>query len=177
MRKRRSLDCRQFLHVVRYDHARHRAFGDSNPQSAVNQVAGLRRHHAGVHIASSHILEEVLKIDLLLVVAAKGSARLLPDDGEDGLVVETGIVEPVQKMDRSGAGRGHADTNFAGPFGVGAGHEGGFFFVPGLDKFDWIFCVAPKGCYKAANTVSGETVDTSYVPLLEAGQNKISDIF
>ena len=60
--------------------------------------------HDRVHIFVSDILEERLQVDLLLVVAAQGRPRLLTDDGDDRLMIELGIVQSIQEMNRAGSG-------------------------------------------------------------------------
>ena len=165
-----------FLDVVGDDEAGDGALALGDAHAAVDEVAGLRRRHAGVHVAAGDVLEEVLQVDFLLVVAADRRARLLADDGEDRLVVEAGIVKPVQEMDRAGTGGGQADADLAGPFGVGAGHEGRFLLVPGLDEFDRVLPVAAEGRDDAADAVAGEAVDALDAPFLEAGENEIGDL-
>src|SRR5690606_40480336 len=59
------------------------------------------------------VLEQRLEVDLLLVAAAHGAAGGLPDDGHDGHVVEFGVVEPVEQVDRAGPGGGGADADAA----------------------------------------------------------------
>ena len=90
-------------------------------------------------VAISHelvgdVLEERDQVDLLLVAAAERRARLLADDRDDRLVVELGVVEAVQQMDRARAGRGHADADLAGELGMAAGHEGRHLLVADLDQ-------------------------------------------
>jgi hypothetical protein len=58
------------------------------------------------------------QVRLLLCAAADASERLLTDDRNDGLMVELGVVEPVQQVNRSQIARRDADANGAGELAV-----------------------------------------------------------
>jgi len=60
-------------------------------------------HHRHLHELVGDILEQALKVDLLLVVPAESGSGLLADDRQDRLVVELGVVQPVQQMGRAGS--------------------------------------------------------------------------
>jgi hypothetical protein len=53
-------------------------------------------------------------------------------------VVELGVVEPVEQVDRAGTGGGQADADLAGDLGVGAGGEGGDLLVADLDELELV---------------------------------------
>ncbi len=46
-----------------------------------------------------HVLEEADQIDLLLIVAAQGAARLLANQGDHRLMIELGVVQAIQQVD------------------------------------------------------------------------------
>lgn len=98
MSTRRNLDSNLFLEIVRHDHSRDRALGQRNPASAIDQVSHLRRFGRHVHVLAGDVLVQADQIDLLLVVAAEPGPRLLTDDRHHRLMVELGVVEPVQQV-------------------------------------------------------------------------------
>ncbi len=62
------------------------------------------------------------------------NARLLTDDRHDRLVVELGVIQAVEQVDRAGAGGRQADPDLAGELGVRAGHERGHLLMADLDE-------------------------------------------
>ena len=93
--------------------------------------------------------------------------HLLADDGEDGGVVHFGVVEAVEEMDCAGAAGGEADADFAGEFGVGAGHEGGHFLVADLDEA-WIIFGALESAHDSVDAIAGIAVDAVDAPAFES---------
>jgi hypothetical protein len=71
------------------------------------------------------VLEEVVQVDLLLVVAAERRGGGLPHDGHHGLVVHSGVVQPVEEVDRPGAGSGQTHPGLADEVGMRSCHERG----------------------------------------------------
>ena len=123
---------RHQLQIVRQDHASYRATAARNAHGAVDQVSHLRRNAGSGHEVGSHILEQGLQIDLLLVVRADGGACLLPDDGDNRHVIHLRVVQPGQQMDCARAGGCVAEADLAGEFGVTRGHEGSHLLVAHL---------------------------------------------
>ena len=123
------LDRVHLLHVVRHDDAGDGALGQRDADRAVDQVADLRGVASHLHVLVRHVLEQREQVDLLLVVAAERRARLLADDRDDRLVVELGVVEAVQQVDRARARGREADADLAGELRVAAGHERGHLLV------------------------------------------------
>ena len=130
------------LHVVRHDHAGHGALGQGDAHGAVDQMAHLRRRRAHLHVLAGHVLEQAEQIDFLLVVATERRPLLLADDRDHRRVVEPGVVQAVQEMDRARAGGRHAHARLAGELGMGAGHERGDFFAGHLDELEAILGAA-----------------------------------
>ena len=98
----RRLLVRGLLHVVGDDHAGHRARGLGHAHGAVDEVRRLLGHHAGLDELGGDVLEQRVEVDLLLVVAAQRHALLLADDRDHRLLVELGVVQPVEQVDRAG---------------------------------------------------------------------------
>ena len=65
-------------------------------------MTDLRRRAGRLHVFAGDVLEEHLQVDLLLIAAADRAAGLLPDDRHHRLMIEPGVVEPVEKMDAPG---------------------------------------------------------------------------
>jgi hypothetical protein len=100
-------------------------------------------------------------------VAAERRARLLSSYGQDRHVVEARIVKAGNQMRGAGAGRRDADTELAGKFGVGRGHEGGHFFVACLNKLN-LAVGALQRTEHAVDPVSGITENFCDAPRMEA---------
>jgi hypothetical protein len=82
-------------------------------------------------------------------------------------VIELGIVEAVEQVDRAGAGGGEADAGLAGELGVRAGHEGRHLFVADLDESHGL--VRPvDGAHDSVDAVARIAVDALHAPLAEA---------
>ena len=66
-------------------------------------MADARRAGHGLHVVAGDVLEQALKVDILLIVAAQCHPRLLADDGDDRLVVELGVIETVEQVHGPGS--------------------------------------------------------------------------
>jgi hypothetical protein len=171
---RRDFDRLQFLDVVGNDDAGHAAQGLRDAHRAVYRMAHLFRHGHHVHVLVRHVLEQRDQVHFLLVVAADRHARRLADDGHYRLVVQLGVVEPVQQMDRPRARGRETYPDFAGELRVRAGHEGRAFLVPHLDEFDQLR-MAVQRAHDAVDAVAGITVDSLHAPPGEAVDHEIAD--
>ena len=163
---RRRLDGVELLHVVGHDDAGHRALVDGDAHGAVHHVAHLRRHGDRLHVFGGDVLEQALQVDLLLVVAAERRARLLADDGDHRLVVRLRVVEPVEQVDRAGAGGRHAHADLAGELRVAAGHERGQFLVARLDELHLV-AGAVERAHQPVDAVARIAEDTTHAPLAQ----------
>ena len=99
-------------------------------------MPGLLRRHAVLHELRAHVLDEDLKVDLLLVVAAKRHPLLLADDRHDGLAVELRVVQAVEEKDRAGTRRRHAHADLVSQLGVRGRRERGDLLATSLDELD-----------------------------------------
>src|SRR5439155_26192415 len=91
-----------------------------------------------VPVVGRQVLQERAEVALLLVVAGESHWRMLADDRHDRLMVEVRVVETVEEMDRTGAGRCETDADLAGPLRVRACHEGGHLLVARLDELQLV---------------------------------------
>ena len=89
-------------------------------------------------------LNRAEQVDLLLVRAAHRAAVGLADDRDHRHVVELGVVQPVEQVDRAGSRGGRADPDPAGELGVADGLERGHLLVPGLDELRLVRRPGPR---------------------------------
>src|SRR2546423_1584030 len=140
----------------------------------VHEVPGLRGLHAGAD-EDRHVLEEGLEIDLLLVVGPQRHPLLLPHDGEHRLVIQLGVVQPVQEVDGSGTRRRDAYADVVRELGVSAGHERGHLLVAGLDELRALRFGAIERTEEAVDAVSGVSEHAVHAPFTEAFEDEITD--
>ncbi len=93
----------------------------------------------------------------------------LPDDGHHRHVVQHGVIEAVEQVDRAGARRGHADPDLAGELGVAHRLEGGHLLVAGLDELRLGVGPAPRP-EQPVDPVPGVAEDLIDAPFLESLQ-------
>ena len=127
-----------------------------------------------VHVLAGHVLEQRDQVDLLLIVAAERGALLLADDRDHRLMVELGVVEAVQEVDRAGARGRHADAGLAGELGVGAGHEGRDLLVRHLDELEPVL-VPLERAEDAVDAVARVAVDALDAPGGQPLQHEVAD--
>ena len=108
-------------------------------------------------------------------MASEGRAGLLTDDRHDRLVVELGVVEAVQEMDRSRPRRRQAHADLIRPLGVRAGHQGGRLLVADLDELDALLG-ALQGAHDPVDAIAGIAVDAVDAPLGEPLNEEIGDV-
>src|SRR5690606_5621981 len=90
------------------------------------------------------------------------------------LVVQFGIIQPVEQVDGPRAGGGQANTHRSGEFGVGASHEGRHFLMARLDKRK--VAVAIKCAQQSVYAVARVAEDSINTPCLESVDQKVTYI-
>ncbi len=133
---RRVLREVRLLHVVRHDHARGARGGERGADGVVEHERQLLGGVHGLDVLAAHVLEQRREVDLLEVAAAERGGHDLPDDRDDGLAVELGVVEPGQEVDRPGALGREADADPAAVLRVPGRHERGHLLVPRGHELD-----------------------------------------
>ena len=78
-------------------------------------------------------------------------------------MIEFGVVESVEKMDRSRPGGRVAKTDLAGEFRMGRSHEGRHFFMTDLDVFHEVLCLLQRHV-QTADAIAGIAVDALQSP-------------
>ena len=166
----------ELLNIAGQDDARRHPMSQRNAECAIDHVAklGRDRHHLDVFVGD--ILEERQQIDLLLKLASQGTARLLPADRHDWLVIGLGVVKARQQMNCSGPGCAEADADLIGELGMPAGHERRGFFVPRLNEPDRV-AGTTEGAHHAIDAVTGITIDPRDAPRLQTLDQKVADGF
>jgi hypothetical protein len=86
-------------------------------------------------------------------------------------VVEFGVVEPVHKVDGTGAGGGHAHSYLIRKLSVSSGREGRQFLVGCLDELDAVLDLV-EGAEHRVDAVAGVAVDAFHAPLVQALQHE-----
>ena len=89
-------------------------------------------------------------------------------------MVELGVVEAVQEMDRPWAGGSDAAADLVRELGVPAGHERGHLLVARLDELGVIICAVERA-EEAVDPVPRVAVDAVDPPLAQALQNEIGN--
>ena len=95
---------------------------------------------------------------------AHGPHEGLADDGHHRLMVQLGVVQPVQQVDRPRPRGGHAHPDLAGELGVPARHERRHLLMAGLDEPQLVL-VAAQRAEDPVDPVAGEAVDGVDPPL------------
>ncbi len=115
-------------------------------------------------VVDADVDEQLVEFHVLLRVRVDKIVELQAGDGQHGLAVELCVVEAVEEMDAAGPGSGKADAEPAGPFGIGAGHEGGRLLVADLHEPDLVL-LRPECLHDAVDTVSGHSEDGIDAPI------------
>jgi len=113
--------------------------------------------------------------DLLVVAARLRGLGGVPEEGDDGLVVQLGVVEPVEGVDGAGpAGDRAAADRRAAVLDVGARGERGGLLMADLHELG----VVPlgQGGEDAADAVPGVAVEAVHAPRCEAVQHVLGDV-
>ena len=127
-----------------------------------------------MHIVVADVLEQGAEIDLLLVGAPQRGPARLADDGHDRHVVEQGVIQAVEQVDRAGARGGRAHADLARELGVSDRLEGGHLLVAGLDERRLVPGPAPGG-QQPVDPVPGVREHPLDAPLPQAGQQHVAD--
>ena len=92
-----------------------------------------------------------------------------PDQRDDRNVVQLGVVEAVEQVDRARSAGGRAHPDLTRELGVADRFEGGHLLVPGLHELRIV--VRPRPCrQQPVDPVTRVTEDLLHVPLAQAGE-------
>ncbi len=163
------------LDIGGHDHGGDRARRLRDPVRPVDHMARLRGRRDLLHVLARDVLEQHGQVDLLLVARAERDQLLLADDRDHGLVVELGVVETVEQVDRARAGGRHADADLAGELGVGAGHERRQLLVARLHELELV-AVLVERAQQPVDPVTGIAVDALHAEAAKALQDEGADV-
>ena len=138
------------------------------------QIGQLLRHHARLHVLAADVLEQAGKVDLLLVGAAHRRALGLPDDRDHRHVIELGVVQPVEQMDRPWPAGRDAHADLAGELGESDGLERRHLLVPGLHELRVVACALPRR-EQPVDPVAGVPEDLSNVPFPQSVEQDVTN--
>ena len=88
-------------------------------------------------------------------------------DGDDGHVVEFGVVQTVEEVHGARTGRGHAHADPAGELRVPDGFECSHLLVARLNELGVVFGAAPGG-EDAVDAVPGIGKHVRHIPIAQA---------
>src|SRR5690606_30018119 len=125
-------------------------------------------------VVRGHILEQRLQVDLLLVAAAHGAARGLPDDGDHRNVVELRVIQAIQQMDRARTRRGGTHADRAAELRVTHGLERRHLLVPRLHEPRIVVRLA-EGGEDSVDAVPGVAEDLLDAPLAKSLQQVVGN--
>lgn len=151
---------------MRNDETRDGPLDARDSHSAIDQVTHLFGRRGHVHIFVGDVLEQGDEVHFLLVMPAERHPRLLAHEGDDRLMIELRVVQPVQEVDGAGARRREADADLAGELRMRARHERGELLVPRLDEANPI-ARAIESAHDAVDAVPRISIDPGDVPLRE----------
>jgi hypothetical protein len=101
---------------------------------------------------------------------------LLSNNRDDRLMVESRIIETIQKMYGAWAGSCQANTDLTGEFGMRARHERGHLLVPHLDEVELV-AGAVERRYDSSNAVARKSENSTDTPFRKAFEEEIADGF
>ena len=119
---RAALVTGHLLDIHRQGDVTHPAVRQRGATRQVDHVLDARRVH-DPRVVLAHVDEESIQLDVLLGVGIDEIRDRQPGDGEDGLPVQLGVVEPLEEVDAPRPRRGETDAQAAGELGVAARHE------------------------------------------------------
>ena len=91
-------------------------------------------------------------------------------------MVELGVVQAVEQMDRTGPARCDADTDLTGELRVRTRHERGHLLVPHLSEERVMVFDAIEGAEERVDAVTRVAVDAVNPPLLQAVEHPFGDL-
>ncbi len=165
---------RHLLEVGRNDEAGDGALGQRDAHRAIDEMRHLLHRHRDLHELGRDVLEQRQQVDLLLVMAPERHPLLLADDGQHRRMVELGVIEPVEQVDRARPRGRHAHPYLTGELGVRARREGRELLVASLDELGpvdrAVECQVEPG-----GAVSGIAVHTLDPPIMQSAEQKLTN--
>ena len=128
--------------------------------------------HDALEVRATYVLEQRVRVDLLLIATSERTAMLLSDDRDDGSLVELGVVEPVEQMDSAWPVGGKAAPRLPSPFRVRGCHErGGLLMASGHEGERTVGAMQRRE--DRIDPVAGISEDSVDAPRLQASDESI----
>jgi hypothetical protein len=160
------------LQVHRERDVRDAAAQERRPARQVRDVFDVRRPH-DANAVFSDVGEDLVEFHVLLRTRADQVVIGHPGDRQHGRSIELGIVEPVDQVQSTWAGRRQADAEPARELRIAAGHERGGLLMAHLDEADGLVPLA-KRFHDPVDPVARKTKDGIHAPLLEHLHQNVS---
>ena len=151
------------LKVDRNGDVRDAAVGNRSATRQINDILNMRGAHDAL-VVDADIHVKLVERHILLGVSADQVVELQACDRQHRRTIHLRVVEAIQQVDSTRAGGGEADAEFPGVFGVAAGHECGGFFMPHMNKANFVLARAQR-FHDAVDTVSGQPEDHFDTPI------------
>ena len=140
--------------------------GDRRPHRQIDEAGDVRRPHHTL-VEHGHVLKEVIGVDVLLVHRADEVVIRHPRDRQHWCLVEPGVVQAVQQVNRSRARGGEAHSEPACVLRVSACRERCRLFVPDVHEADAVLVLA-QALDHAVDAVAGKAEDHLHAEVGEA---------
>ena len=164
----------QFLHVGGDDDRGRGPLGQRRPDGPVQHVGQLLGDGDHLHVLAGHVLIQAEQVDFLLVGAAHRGPVGLAHDRHHRHVIELGVVQAVQQVDRARPrGRG-AHAGPAGELRVPHRLERGHLLVPRLHEHGLVVRAAPGG-QQAVDPVARVGEDFLHPPRAQPLEQVVGD--
>ena len=131
----------------------------------MSHITNMFRTH-DPRVIQSHVHEQAIQVHVLLRKGIDEIMKMMAGDRQHRLSIELGIIQAIKQMNSSGAGGGEAHPEFAGIFRITAGHERRGFFVPHLDKADFVLAFA-KRFHNPVNAIAWQAKNDFHSPFLK----------
>jgi hypothetical protein len=115
-------------------------------------------------VEDGHVLEQVIRVDVLLIVRPDEVVVGHAGDGEDGHTVQLGVIEAIEQVDRPRSGRRHADAQATAELRVAHGCERCGFLVTHVHEADPVPGLAER-LQEAVDAVAGQAEDRVHSPV------------
>lgn len=153
------------LKIIWKDQSRNLPTADGRPYGPVGQMLDLRWQTGLLH-EGADILEQVDKVDFLLVVIAQSRPRLLTRNRQNWRVAQFGVIQPRQQMGCARSGSGQTNAQLTGELGMCRRHEGSHFLMSDLYEFD-VSLATLQRAQQTVDTIARIAEDSGDSPILQ----------
>ena len=138
------------------------AVGQGRAAGEVGDVFDVGGAH-DARVVDGHVLKDAVEGHVLLAEGVEQIVVVAAGDGQDGLLVELGVIEAVEQVEAARAGGGEADAEAARELGVSAGGKCGGLFMAHLNELDAVLALA-QGLHDGVDAIAGNAKDDVDAP-------------